>query len=324
MARGYHRALAVLGHDVRPIDLPKRLGFFEAALGDGREDEAARLAADAIAAECLRLRPDLVLIVCGIGLHPDVYPLLRRAGLRTAWIASECPYQDQAQIALAALTDYCFVNDRASVMPFRRVNPRTWYLPPAHDPEIHRPIAVGPENRSDVFLVGTGFGERVRFLEAVDWTGIDFKLFGLWELAPESPLRRHYRPRLVPNDEAARWYSGARVCLNLHRADKGWATPGDLVGAAYSINPRAYEIAACGAFQVCDDSRPELADVFGCAVPTFRTPEDLGGLIRWALADDAARAELAATARDRVAPHTFTARAKALIAAVESSAPVAA
>lgn len=329
VARGYHRALAVLGHDVVPVDLPKRLGFFERALaGTVPEEaitaEAARLAADAIVAECLRLRPDLVVVVCGIGLHPDLYPLLRRAGLPTATILTECPYQDATQLPIAAVTDYVFVNDRASLMPFRRVNPRTWYLPPAYDPEIHRPIAVGPETRCDVFLVGTGFGERVRFLEAVDWTGIDLRLFGLWDLRADSPLRRFHRAEFLPNDAAARWYSGARVSLNLHRTDRGWATPGDLVTAAYSINPRAYEIAACGGFQLCDDSRPELADVFGCAVPAFHTPEDLGGLVRWALADDAARAELAAAARERVAPHTFTARARTLLAAIEASAPVAA
>src|SRR5687768_264369 len=86
VARGYHHALALLGHDVRPVDLPKRLGFFEAALGEGRETEAVRLATDAIVAECLRLRPDLVLVVCGMGLHPDLYPLLRRAGLATATV----------------------------------------------------------------------------------------------------------------------------------------------------------------------------------------------------------------------------------------------
>lgn len=324
VARGYHHALAGLGVDMWPVDLPKRLAFFEGALGEGRDAEAARLATDAIVAECLRLRPDLVLVVCGMGLHPDLYPLLRRAGLPTVTIFTECPYQDATQLTLAALTDYCFVNDRASVMPFRRVNPRTWYLPPAYDPEVHRPIPVGPECRSDVVLVATGFGERVRFLEAVDWTGIDFRLFGLWDLALDSPLRRYDRRRLLPNDEAARWYSGAKVALNLHRTDTGWATPDALVTDAYSVNPRAYEIAACGTFQVCDDTRPELAEVFGDSVPIFRTPDDLGALIRRALAADDWRAACATEARERVAAHTFTARAEALLACVESAGRAAA
>jgi len=329
VARGYHHALALLGHDVWPVDFPRRLGFYERALKDvipeaKVETETVRLATEAVVIECLRLRPDLVLVVSGMGLHPDLYPLLRRAGLPTATVFTESPYSDDRQLLIASVTDYCFVNDRASLMPFRRVNSRTWYLPPAYDPDVHRPIPVGPDNRSDVVLVATGFGERVRFLEAVDWTGIDFRLFGLWDLPAGSPLHRHYQRRLLPNDEAARWYSGARIALNLHRTDTGWGSGGTQITDAYSVNPRAYEIAACGTFQLCDNSRPELADLFGCSVPTFRTPEDLGGLIRWALANDGARAELAAAARKRVAGQTFTARTKALIAAVEASAPVAA
>lgn len=329
VARGYHRALAVLGQDVWPVDLPKRLAFYERAL-EGRipEDavsaEAARLAAGAIVVECLRLQPDLVLVVSGMGLHPDLYPLLRRAGLRTAIVLTECPYQDAVQRHLAGLVDDCFVNDRASVMSFRRANPRTWYLPPAYDPEIHRPIAVGPECRSDVVLVATGFGERVRFLEAVDWDGIDLRLFGVWDLRPDSPLARFDRRRLLPNEEAARWYCGAKIALNLHRTDTGWVTPDVLVTDAHSLNPRAYEIAACGAFQVCDATRPELGEVFGDSVPTFRSPADLGALLRVALADPGWRAACAVEARQRGAGHTFTARAETLLVCVESAGRAAA
>lgn len=323
VARGYHLALGALGHEVYPVDLPKRQGFFEAALkqflpSHATDDNATRLASEAVVIEIIRHRPDLALIVSGMGVHPDLYVLLRRAGIPTATIFTECPYDD-GQLVIAGLTDYCFVNDRSSLMPFRRVNPRTWYLPAAYDPAIHRPVVVGDRHRSDVFLVGTGFGARVELLEGVDWTGIDLRLRGFWELSDTSPLRSYYTRDVIWNDEVARWYAGTKIALNIHRHDIGWGlTERHTAAEGWSINPRAYEIAACGAFQICDDTRPELTEVFGWSVPTFRDARDLEALIRAFLPDHEGRRRHAEEARRRVRPHTFAARVETLIACIES------
>jgi spore maturation protein CgeB len=90
-----------------------------------------------------------------------------------------------------------------------------------------------------------------------------------------------------------------------------------------SLNPRAYELAACGAFTI-SDRRAEGTALFGETVPTFTTAGELESLVRRYLADPAGRRRYAEQARVRVRGETFDARAAALIAAVNQPAVQAA
>jgi spore maturation protein CgeB len=84
-------------------------------------------------------------------------------------------------------------------------------------------------------------------------------------------------------------------------------------GTAWSIGPRAFEIAACGAFQLCDDTRPELAEVFGDTVATYSSAEDLRNQIGYYLAHDDEREEMAWRSYCRVQGCTFEARAREIV-----------
>lgn len=320
VARGYHHALADIGIEVRTVDMPKRLTFMEKALeavaGVSDENVTYRQASDLATAEVLRQNPDLVLVVSSHYLHVDTYVLLRRAGFRIAVVLTECPYQDEGQMLLAELSDWVFVNDRNSVDRFRAKNQRTWYLPPAYEPAVHRAVAPDPAKASDVFFVATGFKERLEFLEAIDWTGIDFVLRGLWPMGDDSPVRQYWKDELIPNEEVPGWYASTKIALNFHRTSRGFGynMEGDIVlGEAYSVNPRTYELAACRTFQLCDDTRPELRALFGDSIPTFRDAQDLEAMIRYYLAHPAERARCAEEAYWRVHPHTFRNRARDLV-----------
>jgi spore maturation protein CgeB len=73
------------------------------------------------------------------------------------------------------------------------------------------------------------------------------------------------------------------------------------------VNPRAYELAACGTF-VISDYRSESAEVFGDLVPMFRSPIEAAALIRLWLADTAGRQRIAAALPARVAEASWIAR----------------
>jgi glycosyltransferase involved in cell wall biosynthesis len=99
--------------------------------------------------------------------------------------------------------------------------------------------------------------------------------------------------------------------LNLYRQSASYDLGAVRIRGAESVNPRALELAACGVFTIADH-RAEAAEVFGDLVPTFRTPDELGGLIRRWLADDAGRRGIAAALPLRVPRSTFTHRAERL------------
>jgi spore maturation protein CgeB len=188
------------------------------------------------------------------------------------------------------------------------------YLPMAYNPAVHTPGEAEADLASDVLFIGTGFPERKDLLNAVDWAGIDFKLMGgFWDTEGAIEGRATLNPTgVVQNAESVRYYRSALVNLNLHRTTTIYGDTAHIApGEAESLGPRAYELAACGAFQLIDDSRSELVDVFGDALPTFRAWDsgDLGRQVRHYLKRPDARARHVRAALEAVRPHTWHARA---------------
>jgi spore maturation protein CgeB len=309
VARGHLAALQRLGHEVQVYHTGSRFDYHASALrsvNPALADDVtlvSKLASDGIAVEAMYFEPDLVLIASGRCLHANALYLLRKMRVPTAVLFTESPYEDveQAEWAATYPTMQCLCNDTFSARQ------RGWpAISHAFDPEIHRPVAADPDDVCDVLIVGTGWTERVRLLEAVDWTGITLRIRGLWpQITADSPLAPCYVEGCVDNDKLPRLYASARICLNFHRAHP----------QAESLNPRAFELAACGAFQL-SDPRPELFRVFASAVPTFTDAASLQAQVRYFLAHDAERRALAARQAEAVQGHTFDARAAELLAHV--------
>jgi spore maturation protein CgeB len=236
-------------------------------------------------------------------------------------LLTESPYDDDRQCNVAALADVVWTNERTSIGALRQVQPRTLYLPHAWQHGIHRPRALFDARyvpRHDVVFVGTGFPERREWLTAVNWHGIDLALYGSWRevIDRADPLWRYVKRggTPIPNGFAAELYRSAKIGLNFFRQSMGWGDDAKRCTTAESLNPRSYELAACGAFQICD-ARPEVTEVFRDLVPTFdwRQPKTLGPLVRRWLKDDAGRAAVAAQLPGSVAAHSWDARAAQML-----------
>lgn len=253
----------------------------------------------------LRLDVDAVLVISAMFLHPDVVILLRRARLPVFALFTETPYDLPQELKIAALVSGCWTNERSSVDAFRHVNPCSGYLPHAWHPDRHTPgLHDGDETvpAHDVVFVGSGFPERVAWLSAIDWDGIDLGLYGHWQLKANHPLRKFVRPGVVDNRVTAALYRRARVGLNLYREAHG----------AQSLNPRAYELAACGVPYV-SQPRSESRELFGDVVPLVQTPADASYIIRSLLNDPIRRARIAAELPALVARHSWADRIHLLL-----------
>lgn len=315
VGRGYRQALERQGHEIRDYHMLSRIDYHRSALPPdiaGDISTVSRLASETIVVEALCSRVDLVLVICGLNVHPIALWLLGQVNIPAAVILTESPYDDESQKQWADLRHVdgrvdltIFTNDMYSAREF------DWHcLPPSYDPAIHRPVDPDPEHACDVVMVGTGFGERQSFLEAVNWDGINLHLWGVWPgVTADSPLHKFYRPRVVDNTNIAALYCSTKICLNLHRRSATAMTPG----------PRVYEIAACRAFQL-SDYRDGLHAIFGNAIPTFKSPEQLEELIRHFLVSDSERLELADTAYRRVHGETFDTRVRSMMAVIGESA----
>jgi len=271
----------------------------------------------------LRHQVDVVLVVSAMFLHPDVITLMTRAGLRVAILFTESPYDQAKELEVAKMVDGCWTNERSSVEAFRAVNSRAGYLPHAWHPERHR---EGPQpgddlvRAHDVVFVGSGFQDRIDWLTSIDWTGIDLGLYGSWQgLTKRHRLHRFLVGGVTDNAATAALYRRAKIGLNLYRTSKGWGrqAPRIAAGEAESLNPRAYELARCGAFHL-STARAEVTEIFGDLVPTFSTAFEASALIRRWLADPDGRARIAAQLPACVAESSWVERAARVIGDLET------
>ncbi len=310
---GIRGALVRAGHAVRDYRLDNRLLLAHHAIPEEHwsPEGLSKMATENVLVEATYHRADLVLIISGFQFHEIGLWLLNHYRIPTAVLFTESPYQDEDQAGW--LKRYpnvaVFTNERASAAKYG------WhYLAAAYDPEVHRPVAPDPKEACDVLFVGTGFAERQRLLETMDWTGIDLRLRGLFpEMTDASPLAKFYVPGCVNNSELPPIYAACKIALNPYRYHK----------EAESLNPRAYELAACGTFQV-SDVRGESRELFGDSVPMYHAHQDvadeLGAIVRYYLAHPEERRIMASRAQVLVREHTFDRRVAEMTAALEPRA----
>lgn len=282
-------------------------------------------AASDIIQRAVYTEPDWIFIVSGMYVDIKIVEVLKRCGFKLAILLTESPYDDDAQVEFIEPFDAVFTNERASVERLRTRNPNTHYLAHAWHPAAHvrqHPLVLANSGipESDVLFIGTGFEERCQLLSAIPWGqpasgNAELSLYGHWtDLDDYATLKSAIRGETIDNPVAARMYQRARVNLNLHRTSKGISSDGTAhIVHAESLNPRCYELAACGAFFLTDP-RAELTDVFGPdLIPTFDSPDTLAEQLRIWRDAPAAREAVVKAAFDAVQPHNWVARAKQVL-----------
>jgi spore maturation protein CgeB len=260
-----------------------------------------------------RFEPEVVLFVSGVLVIAETFRMIRKRHT-VGVLLTESPYLMPHEQRLVQEVDIAWTNERAALAGLRIAQPCTQYLPHAWLPGRHdQPLERLPEMPAhDVVFVGTGFQERIDLLERVDWTGIDLGLYGNWQtLGDDSPLRPFVHLGPITNEHTTALYRRAKIGLNLYRTTTDGSA--QLTLPAESLNPRAYELAACG---VCSLSTPraEVTEKFGAFVPTFRTATELTALLQMLLVDDEQRVAMARQLPALVAEETWLARGRQLLA----------
>jgi spore maturation protein CgeB len=266
-----------------------------------------------------RFSPTLILVIMGNQVSPKTIARLRRH--TRAPIVCWC--QDQMttlgrQYLLGAEYDAVFVKDRYLQDLFSRmISSSTFhYLPEACNPQVHRPVALSSEERQryacDVMIAGTLYYYRQEILQLLG----EFEL-RVWGRTPDWLVYRlpgSHMGRELVCDEKAQAARAARVALNtLHYAEVD------------GLNCRAFELAGCGAFQLCTH-KPVLTEHFrpGAEIETFASTAELIEKIRYYLRNPQQAATIAQQGQERAhREHTYAHRLRELFSVVEKSAHVA-
>jgi hypothetical protein len=306
VARGWINGLRQVGVQVGVFDLSQQLLWHALAEVDGEtltREQAVKACTITMLGECYKIDPDVIFVVHGADLD---WELLKGLRAKVVLILTECPYENEGQALMCATVepDLILLNDPQNAGVFDTIAP-SFYLPHAYDPAFHHP--GDGTHEFDCCFVGSGFVNRQRFMESVDWTDIDMALGGLWvNIQPWSRLApflvHEDKMECVDNRMTATLYRKSRTGFNIYRDDAhGEHSTAD----GWAIGPRELELAACGTWQARQSGRGESDELFGGILPTFDTPEELGDVIRWALAHPVEREKAADAARAVIEDRTF-------------------
>lgn len=316
-------ALRLLGHTVEVFEAPEFFKAFCALKNQrisverlaGLENSFLQIVSQTILAKVESFAPDLVLAQAQAPLSRQALQRLGRDKVATAmWFVEDFrvfPYWK----AFARHYDVFAVIQKDPFFDLLRElgQENALYLPLAADPAFHAPLELSMLDRrrygADLSFLGAGYPNRLAAFRRL--TAMDFKVWGN-DWPPDAvlaPCMQRPGERICP-EEAVKIFNATKINLNLHSSVK--AEP--LVSNGDFVNPRTFELASCGAFQLVD-KRTLLGELFTTQeVAVF---DDMPGMlesIQHYLARPEKRRIMADRARARVlAEHTYVHRMHTLL-----------
>ena len=320
-------ALRELGHCVEVFAAPEFYSAFSAlkslkATAERLaylENGFLQLVSQAILAKVETFEPDLVLCLAQAPMSLNALKRLSKDGVLTAmWFVEDWQVFTYWR-AFAPLYDvFAVIQKEPFSLELERIGVRDFlYLPMAAHPSLHHPCDLTPlearQYGADVSFMGAGYPNRRRAFR--HFFGFDFKIWGT-EWDGDAALRQFVQQegRRVSPEECVKIYNATKINLNLHSS----VHARQLISKGDFVNPRTFEIAACGGFQLVDrrSLMPELFNLEGpdAELVVFDAIEECSDMIHDWLYDDAGRIQIAERARGRVlAEHTYVHRMRTLL-----------
>jgi spore maturation protein CgeB len=314
--------------DMKVLYVPQ--GFH--AIDQGVAEALRSLVSECIVVEALNMlkmaeseRPDLVLVMNGLHVFPEKHlddiNKIREMGMQTAvWFVDD-PYFTEDTARTCTKYDIVFTHELGCIPFYRELGvSRVHYLPLAVNTNMFKPQHPGTEYLYDICFIGNAFWNRVAIFDKMASFLEDKRVLiagAFWErLTQIKKLSRSLHMGFIPPEDTVNYYNGAKIVINIHRPDEYGQDNRNIHRIkAKSINPRTYEISACGALQITDVREDmELHYRPGYDIVTFGSVKELQEKISYYLEHEDERLKIAWrglwTTRKE---HTFISRMKELL-----------
>jgi spore maturation protein CgeB len=318
VARAAARALRELGHRVREIDLAPFAPAYAELLrassdlrlrGPGEELRAGltRVVGEAILTQFLLDPPDVVFGLAQAPLDLHTLARLRQRGiLRAFWFCEDAHVMPYWRDVCGSYDFFFHLQPDVLGEVLRERGTCGMPLRMGFDPSVHRPVELSAAESAryacELSFVGAGYHNRIQFLPGLADLGL--RLYGT-EWPAVEPLRSA-SPELNQrqSSEASNLiFNASQINLNLHSSP--WTDGVNPLGDY--LNPRCFELAGAGAFQLVDERR-DLGACFatGSELETYADLAECRKKIVYYRAHDDERREIATRARERaLAEHTY-------------------
>jgi spore maturation protein CgeB len=246
---------------------------------------------------------------------------VKALGIPTAVWFTDDPYYTDVTVDVARYYNYVFTLESSCVPLYQEAGcDRVHHLPFGVNTALFHPKPVDAAWRTEICFIGSAFGNRIAFFDEVaDYlAGRKACIAGYWweKLQSYPKLQHQIKPGywIAPEDSCS-YYNGARIVINMHRAIDDASNRNSRLLPAHSINPRSFEISACGTLQLTD-IRSELGSYYkpGVEVETYSSPGELIEKLDYYLRHEERRNELALRGLDRtMREHTYPHRVNQLL-----------
>ena len=174
--------------------------------------------------------------------------------------------------------DLKYMFEENDVIRLVEMGVKSTFLPLAYDDEVYHPINE-IEKDIDILFIGSLYPKRIELLENIinQFPSLNIEIYGKYTNIKQpntylkyffSKYKKYFKNRNVIPREVNQLYARSKICLNMHhsQSNKG-------------CNPRFFEIAANGAFQLVDNNQ-FIVEKYGEYVEYFSSIEELNQLIR--------------------------------------------
>ena len=315
-------ALRDLGHLVEVFEAPEFYSSFSALKNlhinasrlDQLESGFLQLVSQAVLAKAETFEPDLVLSMAQAPLSRQALKKLAKDDIATAMWFMEDHRLFTYWKGFAPYYDFFAVIQKEPILEqLQELGVNALYLPMAALPGFHAQLKLDPLDQrrfgADLSFMGAGYpNRRVAFRQL---TRYDFKIWGTeWDNEPLLASHLQLQGARISPEDCVKIFNASKINLNLHSSIQ----TNKLVPGGDFVNPRTFELAACGAFQLIDKRKllPELFDDNELA--SFESMEELLELIPFYLNNPDKRCEMAQKAQAKaLAQHTYQHRMQTLI-----------
>jgi len=317
------RAFRMLGHQTRHVDNSRGWNVYDDMAHSVKSRKASTQLGGLLThflgewsyARVMEFAPDICIVMAQAPVSPQFPLRLAREGIVTAFWYIEnwrhLPYWRE----IAPLYDYFF---HIQPGPFEEQLRQAGCQHAACvltgcDPASHRPIVLNDKEREeftcDISFAGAGYMNRNQFLAGL--TDYVLKIWGVNWTHPSLRAAIQRPGERFTSELFARIVAGSKINLNLHSST---SHPG-VDPNCDAINPRVFEIAACGGFQLCDPCKGlDACFNFGTELPVYASLKELREKVDYYLAHPEERGQIAAAARERaLRDHTYEQRAAQML-----------
>lgn len=337
-------ALKELGHEVGIYDM-----FYNAQIVSNYAIEYSKaknlqhwqminildyLASNSLTQKVMEFGPDIIVHIVG-RISENVLKSLKKLNMKTILWCLDDPQEIGKTSAMGTLYDYVYTVESACVDVHKSKGSfRAEFLPLACDPKVHKSMDVEDKYKSDICFIGVPFPKRIDFFDSLADFLKDYnvKIIGggpnigssadpwLWKrkLNRLDLLEKFIIDEVVHPQEAVKYYNGAKINLNIHRAavdERFSATNADAI-MPESVSGRTFELAGCAAFQLIDSDRKNFSTHFikDKEIVAFTDENDFKEKIRYYLSNNNERKAIALEGQKKAyKEHTYINRLKKII-----------